>query len=77
MVALQGCRVCQDEMGYQDRLGAPQVRVGGHQGQSSGRRLMGQHGDQRGERRLQLGDPPPEIQPQVERHLVIARPPGV
>ena len=40
-------------------------------------RLIGARGHQRGDARLQRGNPAPQIQPQVERHLLVARPAGV
>ena len=72
MVAPQRRRVREEEMRREHRLGAPQVRVRRHQRSTGRRRAAGERVDQPGHLALHRRQPPPQVQPQVERHLLVA-----
>jgi hypothetical protein len=61
----------------QDRLRAPHVRVRRHQRVTGSARACREHATSRDEAGLQAGDAALEVEPQVERHLLVARPAGV
>ena len=61
----------------QHRLGAAQVRVGRHQRRPGTFGLIGAGADQRRDARLQRRDAAAQIQPQIERHLLVARAAGM
>ena len=62
----------------QHRLRRPEVREGRHQ-RVAGRRAPARASaaTTRATRLLQQRNPPPQIEPQIERHLLVARPAGV
>ena len=73
MVALERRRVGQQEVGREDRLGAPQMRVRRHDRLSRRRRAAGQRGHQRDHFALRGGQPPAQVEAQVQRHLFVPR----
>ena len=62
-----------DEHGHR----APEVRVGRHDGRAGRFRLPRERADNRRKLRLQAGNLPPEVEAQIERHLLVARSAGV
>ena len=77
VVTPQRRRVGEEEVRRQHRLGAPQVRVGRHEHGPGPIRLRRQRRHQIHERALQHRQAPAEIEPQVERDLLVARAAGV
>ena len=77
MVATQRRRMAQQEVADEHRHGAAHVRVGGHQGLARTLGLIGERGDERPDAGLQRRDATPHVEPEVERHLLVARAPGV
>ena len=77
MVAPQRRRVRQEEVRDEHRLRAAQVRVRRHQRGAGRLGLIGAGRDERRDRLLQHRNPPPQVQPQVERDLLVARAAGV
>ena len=69
--------VREKEMRHEDRLRAAQVRVRRHQRVAGRFGALGERRDQRGDAPLQLRDAPFQIQPQVDRDLLVARASGV
>jgi hypothetical protein len=69
--------VRQEEVGDEHRLGAAKVRVRRHQRRPGALGLPGKSADEGHERVLQQRDAAAEVEPQIERHLFVARPPGV
>jgi hypothetical protein len=66
--------VREEKMGSEHRLGASQVRVGGHEsgGGALGPIDEGRH--QARDRALERRDPPAQVQPEIQRYLLVARP---
>ena len=77
MIAAQRRRVREKEVGDQHRLRPPQVRVRRHDRIARGHRLIAEHLNQRFDRLLQQRHAALEIQPQIQRHLLVARAAGV
>ena len=59
------------------RLRRPEMRERRHQRVAGRRRLRRQRVDDARDRALQQRNAPPQIEPQVERHLLVARSAGV
>ena len=64
-------------MGGQDRLRAAHVRVRRHQRIARGLGLVGEHGRERGNPLLDLRDAALQVEPEIDRDLLVARPAGV
>ena len=64
--------VRQPDVRDEHRLGAAEMRVRRHHGLAGRLRLMRERVDERRERVLNLADAPPEVQPEVERDLLVA-----
>ena len=77
MIAPQRGGVAQQEVRHQHRHGAAQVRVGRHQRVAGLFGLIGERGDGRAQFVLQPRDPAAQVQPQVDRDLLVARTAGV
>ena len=77
VVAAQRGGVRQKEVRHQHRLRLAQVRVRRHQRLAGVRGAIGERGHDLGHGALQHRDLPPQIEPQVERHLLVARAAGV
>ena len=74
MVATQRRRVGQPVVRDENRLRAAQVGVGRHQGVARPLGLVEARRDEAHHQPLDGGDAPPDVEPQVERHLLVARP---
>ncbi len=61
----------------QHRLRGAEVREGRHERVAGGRGLRRQRTDDARDAPLQQRDPPPQVEPQVERDLLVARSAGV
>ena len=78
MIAAQRGGVREEEVRGQHRLRAAQVRVRRHQRIGRGLGLVGEHG-RRAPRcaALDLGNPALQVEPEIDRDLLVARPAGV
>ena len=76
-IAAQRRRVRQEEVRDEHRLRRTEVRERRHQRVARRRGLRGQRVDDAGDRALQQRDAPPQVEPQIERHLLVARAAGV
>ena len=76
-VAAQRRCMGEKKMRDQHRLRTPQVRVRGHQRTACALRLIGACRNHLRQRLLQQRNAPAQVQPQVERHLLVARSTGV
>ena len=77
VVAAERGGVRQPVVRDQHRLRAAQVRVGGHQRLARARGLLDERGHEPHELGLQHGNAAPQIEPQIDGDLLVARPPGV
>jgi hypothetical protein len=73
VIASQRGRMREKEVRDEHGLGASKVRVRRHQGRGRLLRLIGARADERRQVLLQEWDPPAQVQPQVERDLLVAR----
>ena len=73
MVTPEGGRMRKKQMRHEHRLGAPQVSVGRHQRRAGGLRPSSQRQNEPGHSLLHHRQPPPEVEPQVKRHLLVSR----
>ena len=76
-VAPQRRRVREEEVRDQHRLRRAEVRERRHQRVAGRRGLRRQRVDDAGDRALQQRNAAPQIEPQIERHLLVARSAGV
>jgi hypothetical protein len=76
-IAPQRRRVREEEMRDQDRLRGAEVRERRHQRVARRRGLRRERVDHAGDGALQQRDPPPQVEPQIERNLLVARSAGV
>ena len=77
MVPLERRGVGQQEVGHEDRLSAPHVRVRGHDGLPRRRRAIRQRGDQTDDLPLQKRQPAAQVEAEIQRDLLVARTTGV
>ena len=77
MIAAQRGGVAQQEVRDQHRHGAAHVRVRRHQRVARPLGLVGKRGDRRPQLLLQQRNAAAQVQPQVDRHLLVARAAGV
>ena len=77
MVAAQGRGVAQQKVRHQHGHGAAHVRVRRHQRITGALGLVGKGRNRGAQLFLQQRDAPAQIQPQVQRHLLVARATGV
>ena len=76
-IAAQRRRVREKKMRDEHGLRRAEMGERRHQRVAGGGRLRGQPLDDRGHRALQQRDAPPQVEPQIERHLLVARSSGV
>ena len=74
VVAPERGGVRQEEVRSEDRLGASQMRVGRHQRVAGPGGAVGQHPNELHEGGLERGNPALQVQAEVERDLLVARP---
>ena len=77
MIAAEGCDLAEKVVRDQNRLCPPGVRVGGHQVLAALLRLRDKGCHQAADLRAELPDVSLQVETQVERHLLVAGPPGV
>ena len=77
VIAPQRRDVRQEEMRDQHRLRRAEVRERRHQRVAGRGRLRRQRGDDAGDAALQQRNAAPQVQPQIERHLLVARSAGM
>ena len=77
VVTLESRGVGEQEMGHEDGLSAPQVGVGRHDRLTRRRRAARKRGHQRDDLPLQHRQPPPQVEAQIQRYLLVARTTGV
>jgi len=77
MIAPQRRGVGQEKMRDEHRLRRPEVRERRHQGVPRRRRLRRERGDDASDAALQERQASQQVEPQIHRHLLVARAPGV